>query len=273
MLVRTLLKGGALTVYDVVCAAGPADRPFVETHRSHSVSYVRSGSFGCVTRGESHEYVAGALMLGRPGGEYMATHEHHPCGDECLSFKLSPELADSVSKENTFWDLARVPPLPELVVLGQLAQAAAEGRASVGVEEAGLMLVHRLARSIGGNKERRVEVKARERRRAVEAALWLEANAGRDVGLEDAARFACLSPYHFLRTFKAVLGVTPHQYLLRARLKRAAKLLAEESAPVTEVALEAGFADLSNFVRTFRRAAGVSPRAFRRTARGERQWT
>jgi AraC-like DNA-binding protein len=65
--------------------------------------------------------------------------------------------------------------------------------------------------------------------------------------------------------------VTPHQYLLRLRLARAAKLLAEEDISVTDVALEAGFADLSNFVRTFRRAAGVSPSRFRRTARGERK--
>lgn len=68
-----------------------------------------------------------------------------------------------------------------------------------------------------------------------------------------------------------VLGVTPHQYLLRCRLRRAAGLLADAERPVTEVAYEAGFADLSNFVRSFRRAAGVSPRAFRNATRGERK--
>ncbi|HEX9602943.1 MAG TPA: helix-turn-helix domain-containing protein [Myxococcales bacterium] len=56
---------------------------------------------------------------------------------------------------------------------------------------------------------------------------------------------------------------TPHQYLVGARLRRAARLLLTTSLPVTEVALEAGFGDLSNFIRTFRRAAGRSPRAFR----------
>ena len=67
-----------------------------------------------------------------------------------------------------------------------------------------------------------------------------------------------------------MLGVTPHQYLLRVRLRHAARLLAEETRPVTEVALDVGFADLSNFVRSFRRAAGVSPSRFRAAARGER---
>ncbi|HTJ83711.1 MAG TPA: AraC family transcriptional regulator, partial [Polyangiaceae bacterium] len=67
------------------------------------------------------------------------------------------------------------------------------------------------------------------------------------------------------------LGVTPHQYLVRARLRRAARLLAAGELAITDVALEVGFADLSNFVRTFGRAAGVSPRRFRRMARGDRK--
>jgi AraC-like DNA-binding protein len=54
-------------------------------------------------------------------------------------------------------------------------------------------------------------------------------------------------------------------------LRRAARLLAEGGRSVTDVALDVGFADLSNFVRSFRRAAGVSPREFRRAARGERK--
>jgi AraC-like DNA-binding protein len=68
-----------------------------------------------------------------------------------------------------------------------------------------------------------------------------------------------------------VLGVTPHQYLVRARLKHAARLLADEERAITDIALDVGFADLSNFVRSFRRAAGVSPREFRKAARGDRK--
>src|SRR2546430_15821845 len=75
---------------------------------------------------------------------------------------------------------------------------------------------------------------------------------------------------HFLRLFARVIGVTPHQYLVRTRLRRAARLLAERDRPITDVAFEVGFGDLSNFVRTFHRAAGMSPRRFR-PARGA--WT
>jgi len=68
-----------------------------------------------------------------------------------------------------------------------------------------------------------------------------------------------------------VIGVTPHQYLMRARLRRAARLLAADSRPITDVAFDSGFSDLSNFVRSFRRAAGLSPRRFRQAAHGERK--
>lgn len=247
-----------LSVYDYRCEAGPADKPFVEVHARHSVSYVRRGSFGCRTLGEAHELVAGAVMVGAPGREYTATHEHHGCGDECLSFKFSPELADEFDAR--LWSLTHLPPTPELMVAGELAQAAAEGATAMSVEEAALLFAGKVA---GLSNPREVfSVKPKDRRRAVEAALWIEENAAEPVRLEEVARQAGLSPFHFLRLFNRVTGVTPHQYLLRTRLRRAAKLLSR--LPVTEAALEAGFADLSNFIRTFRRAAGVPPGKFRK---------
>ncbi len=68
-----------------------------------------------------------------------------------------------------------------------------------------------------------------------------------------------------------MLGVTPHQYLVRCRLRLAARLLADPHRPVTEIAYAVGFGDLSNFVRSFRRAAGVTPTGFRRAAAGDRK--
>ena len=117
----------------------------------------------------------------------------------------------------------------------------------------------------GHNPER---VTPRDRRRAIETALWIDAHAQQPINLESTAQVAGLSPFHFLRLFSKVLGVTPHQYLVRSRLRRAARLLAEDDRPITEVAFEVGFADLSNFVRTFHRAAGISPKGFRRASRG-----
>src|SRR6185369_12918656 len=123
---------------------------------------------------------------------------------------------------------------------------------------------------VGGESRKPAKVTARDRRRAVETALWLDAHSDQPIDLDDAAAEAGVSPFHFLRLFARVLGVTPHQYLVRCRLRHAARLLAGDDLPITEIAFRVGFGDLSNFVRTFHRAAGASPRKFRQTARGER---
>jgi AraC-like DNA-binding protein len=114
-------------------------------------------------------------------------------------------------------------------------------------------------------------IKTRDRRRAVETAEWIEAHSHQDIDLDAAADQAGLSPFHFLRLFADVLGVTPHQYLVRSRLRHAARLLSDGDSAVTDIAYDVGFNDLSNFVRTFHRAAGVSPTAFRDAVRGKRK--
>jgi len=267
-----LFRSATLTVYDYRCSAGPSDRPFTESHSGYSVAYVRRGSFGLRTGGRSFDLVAGSLMTGYPGDEYLCTHEHHACGDECLSFRFSPAFVEALGAPASPWRAGGVPPLAELGVLGELAQAVAEGRSHVGLDEAALLFADRFLRVLSGtgNPAPRA-ASAADRRRAVESALSIDECAHEERSLEQAAAEAGLSPFHFLRVFSAALGVTPHQYLVRARLRRAARLLADEERPITDVALEAGFADLSNFVRSFRRAAGVSPRAFRRAARGDRK--
>lgn len=235
-----------------------------------SMSYVRRGSFGYRLRGEVHELVAGSTLVGRAGDEYQCTHDHHAGGDECLSFQLSDELAGAAGVTPELWRAGALPPLPRLVVLGELAQETADARTRLGLDEVALAFAARFAEVSAGRRARPLQVQARDRRRAVEAAILLDERSPETWNLEDTAAEVGLSPFHFLRMFRAVLGVTPHQYLVRARLRRAARLLATE-VPITDVAFTVGFGDLSNFVRTFHRAAGVSPRAFRKASRGDRK--
>jgi AraC-like DNA-binding protein len=266
----TLLQRPTLTVSDFRCTAVAGEKPFAELHRGHSISFVRKGSFGYHCRGRSHELVAGSFLIGTPDTEFICTHDH-VCGDECLSFFFAPELVETIGERADAWRIGATPPLAELMVLGELAQAAARGRSDIGLDEVGHLIASRLIEVVSGEPRRPAKLTARDRRRAVEAALWIEANSHLDIELEDAARQAAVSPYHFLRLFAAVLGVTPHQYLLRTRLRRAARRLAGDNKPVTEIAYDVGFNDLSNFVRSFHRAAGVSPLKFRQGSRGERK--
>ena len=271
MVKATVLRQGPITVYDCRCDSGPDSEPFAEEHKCHSLSFVRKGSFGCHARGKTFELVAGSVLVGHPGDEYTCTHEHHECGDECLSFQFSPEVADCIGGGDRVWRTGAIAPLPELMVLGELAQATTRNETGLSLGEAGLLFTSRFIEIVSGRTHAPVQATARDRRRAVGAALWIDDNAHDPIDLEDAAEQSGLSPFHFLRLFSSVLGVTPHQYLVRSRLRRAAGLLADDDRAITGIAFDVGFGDLSNFVRTFHRAAGMSPRAFRKAARGDRK--
>lgn len=265
------LHTGMLTVLDYRCTAGPNDKPFWEKHCLHSISYVRKGNFGYHAHGRSFELVAGSVLVGSPNKEYQCTHEHHVCGDECLSFQLLPELIDIVAPKFRHWDIGSVPPVMELVGFGELAQAAAENRCDLSVEEVAYMFITRFIEVVAGNKRNLAKLRLRDRKRAVDSALRIDESANQPLNLETLAKEVGLSPFHFLRIFKDSIGVTPHQYLVRSRIRRASRLLATESCPVTDVGLDVGFLDISNFIRTFHRATGVSPAKFRQASRGNRK--
>jgi AraC-like DNA-binding protein len=78
------------------------------------------------------------------------------------------------------------------------------------------------------------------------------------------ARIARVSEAHFIRTFRATFGETPHRYLQRRRVERSMFLLRETDRSVTEICMEVGFTSLGTFSRTFRDIVGVSPIAYRR---------
>ena len=266
---KTLFERNRISVTEFRCTAGPGDQPFAEAFPAHSISYVRKGSFGCQCRGRFHELVAGSMLVGFPGDEYVCTHDH-VVGDECLSFFLAPELIDAIGDEK-LWQIGSVPPLPELMVLAELAQTAADGNSDVGLDEVAHALALRFVDVVSGRKAKPLTASLRDRRRAVESALWIDANSHKPIALDDAAGQAGVSPFHFLRLFSDVLGVTPHQYLVRSRLRHAARRLAYDDSPITDIAYDVGFGDLSNFVRTFHRASGASPMRFRQASKGDRK--
>jgi transcriptional regulator GlxA family with amidase domain len=78
------------------------------------------------------------------------------------------------------------------------------------------------------------------------------------------AKIAVVSEAHFIRTFRATFGETPHRYLQRRRVERSMFLLRETSRSVTDVCLDVGFTSLGTFSRTFREIVGQSPRDYRR---------
>jgi AraC family transcriptional regulator len=92
---------------------------------------------------------------------------------------------------------------------------------------------------------------------------YIDAHLDDRLTLADLAGVACLSPYHFSRSFKLALGINPQQYLIQRRLERAKTLMLRTNHPLAWVAQEAGFSDQSHLTSVFRRQIGMTPGQFR----------
>jgi AraC-like DNA-binding protein len=82
--------------------------------------------------------------------------------------------------------------------------------------------------------------------------------------IEDVARAVAISPFHFIRQFDAVFGLTPHQFRIQSRLEEAKRLLVTGHHSVTGVCMAVGFSSLGSFSESFKRRVGSSPSAYQR---------
>jgi transcriptional regulator GlxA family with amidase domain len=92
---------------------------------------------------------------------------------------------------------------------------------------------------------------------------FIEAHLEQNISIQALATIAGLSMYHFARAFKQSEGMTPHDYLVQCRVRRAQDLLAGTDLPLSEIALASGFADQSHCARRFREHVGVTPSSYR----------
>ena len=104
-------------------------------------------------------------------------------------------------------------------------------------------------------------------RRLCRSREYLAAGLDQPLRLADAAREACLSPFHYHRLFAHTFGETPHEFLTKRRIDRARYLLARDRLPVTEICFAAGYESLGSFSTLFRTMVGYSPSVYRRGIR------
>jgi len=269
---RDMADASEWSVTELTCTCGPRDVPFEETHGQVSVALVLGRTFTYQGPHGKELMTPGSLLLGSPRQNFVCSHEHGT-GDLCLAFFFRPgylaEMGESlgVSLSDRPFGISRVPPVRELSPCFALAASALRRGADVSWEEMSLRL---LARTLSVTREVN-PLPAPSRAIAcdvAQTARLIATHPERSHSVAELARECNLSPFYFLRAFRQVCGCTPHQYLLRARLRTAAQRLLEVSAPVGDIALEAGFQDLANFNRMFRQEFEASPREFRRRGHG-----
>jgi AraC family transcriptional regulator len=263
---QTLAAGDGWSIHEIVCRAGPSDRPFEERHDGFSISAVLEGSFTYRTDAGHELLYPGALLLGNNGSCFECGHTHGT-GDRCVSLNVREqefsEVAATMGSTSRFRFL--VPSLPPSKVLPVVAhmEALSSAPSSLRADELALRIIARVIAAMTGDRETLGAPTGRETRRVIDAIRLVESDAARPLELKEMAAVAGMSKYHFLRVFRRLTGLTPHRYLVSARLRRAALALASSRRPVIAIALDAGFGDLSTFNKTFRTAFGLTPTQYR----------
>jgi AraC-like DNA-binding protein len=265
---RELASGPGWRVADVVCTCGPADRVVEEQHRAYAIAVVVAGTFRLRSPAGRALMTPGSIMLGNPGECFECSHAHG-AGDRCVCVWFEPaHLERCVGGAGVRSSGARfgVPAIPASRTTAPVAARAAAGVLRSGGyawDEFAVDLANRVASlqmrcgSVPATRDGAVQ------RRIVEAVRRIEEDPDESLTLDALAALSGLSPFHFLRTFRAATGLSPHQYVLRARLRRAATGLVLGRSRIADIAFECGFGDVSNFNRAFRREFGVSPRRYR----------
>jgi AraC family transcriptional regulator len=271
---RVLARGAGWTVSDVVCTSGPRDRPFEERHAGYSIAVVVAGSFQYRSTTGQDLMTPGSLLLGNPGQCFECGHEHG-AGDRCLSFYYAPDHFETLAADTGIrasqldFRILRVPATRELSPLAARACAGlttGDDWAERSWEELSIQLATRAVWLAGNLSADACPAPPSAVARVTRVLRSIEQGLDASLTLGTLAGEAGLSRYHFLRTFERLTGLTPHQYLLRSRLREAATRLAVEPVKITDIALDCGFGDVSNFNRAFRAEFGVSPRGYRSRA-------
>ena len=259
--VTTIFEGHSVTVerFDHGAHCFHRDEG-VEVTKSIAVTFVEDGDFELIEAKQNWRFSRSDVLLSLPGTP-RAYHHYLECPtDVCLSLSYTTELVEEA--------LGRLPKsTPPRVAAGPASRFALR-RVSLALQSSDSLAIECAAfdctlaigpHSWAGTDELKgAGAHARRIGRACEA---MAADLAANHSLSSMAREAGMSAFYFARVFRELLGESPHQYLLRARLGCAARLLRKGDS-VTDAALSIGFSNLSHFTRTFHRRFGASPKQY-----------
>jgi AraC family transcriptional regulator len=265
--VATIFQGDGWRLADILCSADASDAPFEEQHDYVSIALVMAGAFTYRSSAGTGDLCSGSVLLGSPRARFSCTHKHG-AGDRCVAFQFSPERYEELLaslgavKAGLVFPRVALPVSSRSAALFARTEALASGHARGSAHELALGTVSWVMEALGRLRQDRTPTAA-QAQSMLAVARAIDEDVRGDHSLPKLAALASMSPSHFIRCFKRVIGTTPHAYVRIARLREAGRLLCDPTLPVAFVAFEAGFQDLSVFNQAFRQTFGLTPSQLR----------
>jgi AraC-like DNA-binding protein len=238
-------------------------------HEGYAIGVIERGAEQFAYRGAQHVAGAGSIVIINPA----EVHTGQAAADHGWTYRMLYPAADQLrlAAAQLIGKPADYPFFAHAVVAdAALAQQLRELHIHL---EAGIEPLARetlwltlLTELIARHADRRYSLPSpyptADRVTVQQALDYLHAHYANPIGLDDLAALTHLSPYHFLRLFKAEVGMPPHTYLTQLRIQQA-KALLNRGQPIAEVAQQVGFTDQSHLARHFKRVVGVTPGQYR----------
>jgi len=263
-----LARGDGWTIHDCICTAGPNDRRFEERHDQVALALVTAGTFQYRTPAGEAVLYPGSYLLGNSNECFECGHTHS-VGDRCIALHTSRELFEEVaasvagSSRYTF-QYPNLPARPELTALAtSLCTVATRTGAPFAIDECVYTAVAAAIAALRSRVPSAGRLASADIRRLSAVLRYMDTHSANPLRLGQLANLAVMSKFHFLRTFRRMTGTTPYRYLLATRLRRAAAVIAHTREPISAIALNEGFNDLSSFNRYFRRMMKTTPIQYR----------
>lgn len=263
------VDGPALSVRSPVYGAGEAffraraDRAVDKRYAFPSIGAVVDGEFGYAARGGRVTAGRGAVIFGSVADDFRVwMHGSRKVHRSVIAVDptLVAEVAADCGLDSERFPAELLPPsrasLPMYGLIRRIAASTTDQTESV-IQLLGAAYTTRARRS---------DIDHRARPRVSKILRDLQHRYAEEITLEQMAEAASLSRYHFIRVFQSLTGETPRQHLIGIRLRAAADRLIESREPITGVALQVGFNDVSHFNSAFRQAFRMSPREWRHTS-------
>lgn len=240
--------------------------PAEEVMRADSISFVSGGGFTVRLGRTEHRVPAGTLFVAPRGMTFSCRHDSPVPSDRCLSVVFSEQAEDDLRVAGL---PALRPPVTSVGPRQHYLRHRLEG-AGAGEELRLELLAGALFESLatpGSVRRPRPDWYVSDVMRRVDRAVELIEDRYADaLTLADLGAAAGMSPWHFVRVFRATVGLPPHRYLTAVRLRRAAARL-DQGDSVTATCYACGFGSLSHFITAFRKRYGVIPSEVRRGVR------